>query len=146
MFKKIAIAATLALVASSSFAANTNIYAGADFGTSDIKGLSGRSHSFGSFVGYQFTPMFAVEANVRRLADTQEQFIDYRIVQTGVSLVATLPLNNGLNVFGRVGMNRLEGRASAKGVVVGEDENKGGFGVGVGFAFTPVIGGRVEYQ
>lgn len=146
MFKKIAVAATLALLASSTFAADRHIYAGADFGTSDVDGLAGRSHSFGSFIGYQFTRSLAVEANVRRLVDTEERFTDIRIVQMGLSLVATMPLNNGLNVFGRLGVNKLEGRASRNGVVLGETENKFGYGIGAGYAFTPVISGRIEYQ
>ena len=84
-------------------------YAGADFGTTDIEGLAGRSTSFGSFIGYQFTPHLAVEANIRRLADTTERFIDVRVVQMGLSLVGTLPLSNGLNVFGRVGHGQAVG-------------------------------------
>lgn len=147
MFKKIAVAATLALLASSTFAAERGyVYAGADVGTTDIVGLSGRSTSFGSFIGYQFTSHLAVEANVRRMADTTERFVDVRVVQMGLSLVGTLPLSNGLNVFGRVGHNKVEGRASAGGVVTGETVNKFMYGVGVGYAFTPVISGRVEYQ
>lgn len=147
MFKKIAVAAALVLLASSSFAAErAYIYAGADFGTTDIDGLAGRSTSFGSFIGYQFTANLGVEANIRRLADTTERFTDVRVVQMGLSLVGTLPLSNGLNVFGRVGHNKLEGRASAGNVVRGETVNKSMYGVGVGYAFTPVISGRVEIQ
>jgi OOP family OmpA-OmpF porin len=145
MFKNIAVAATLALLASSTLAADRgHIYAGADFGTTDIEGLSGRSHSFGSFVGYQITPHFGVEANVRRLADTRESFTDFRVVQMGLSLVGTLPLNNGLSVYGRVGSNKLEGRASAGSVVKGETVNKFSYGFGASYAFTPVIAGRIE--
>jgi OOP family OmpA-OmpF porin len=144
MFKKIAFAATLALLASSTFAADRGIYAGADVGTTDVEGLAGRSHSFGSFVGYQITRNIGVEFNVRRLVDTSEQFTDFRVSQMALSLVGTMPLNNGLSLYGRVGSNKLEGRASKGGVVEGETVNKFSYGFGVGYAFTPVISGRIE--
>jgi opacity protein-like surface antigen len=143
MFKKIAVAATLALLATSSFAQKTNVYAGADFGTTKLGDILGHSSSFGAFVGYQFTPMFAVEANTRRLGTSTEHNVDLRVSQMGISLVATKPINSdGLNVFGRVGYSHL------KATVPGESETESGFtyGVGMSYAFTPVIAGRVEFQ
>ncbi len=147
MFKKIAVAATLALVATSSFAQRTNIYAGADFGTTQLDDLSGRASSFGSFVGYQFTPMFGVEANIRRLADTSEKFVDVRVMQAGLSVIGTMPVYENLNGFLRVGYNRL--RVRETNAILGtfdETKNKGMYGIGLSYAFCPVVIGRVEYQ
>ena len=50
MFKKIAFAATLAILASSSFAADRpSFYAGADVGSTKLDGISDRQSSFGGF-------------------------------------------------------------------------------------------------
>lgn len=145
MIKQIAVAATLALLASSTFAADAGyVYAGADFGTSKLGELSGRSSSFGSFVGYQATPMFGIEANVRRLGTSTERFDDVRVSQYGVSLIAKKPLNDaGLNVYARVGYNHLKATSSVYGT---DTDNNFMYGVGMGFAFTPVISARVELQ
>lgn len=146
MFKKIAVAATLAVLASSSFASERGLYAGADFGTTDWDGLAGRSSSFGSFIGYQVTRHVGVEANVRRLINTRESFTDVRVVQTGVSVLGTLPLSNGMSLFARLGYNHLEGAGTRNGVVTGETLKKTMYGFGAAYAFTPVISGRVELQ
>lgn len=137
MFKKIAITATLAMLASSAFAAGP-FYAGADFGSTKADGFSDRENGYGAFVGYTFHENFAVEGAYRRLADADGETID----QAAVSVVGTLPLSNGFNVFGRLGYNRLEAKyAGGK-----ETESKALYGVGVGYAFTPTISGRIEFQ
>ncbi|MFL6658262.1 MAG: outer membrane beta-barrel protein [Massilia sp.] len=143
MIKHFAVAATLAVLASSSFAADRGyVYGGADFGTTKIKDLSGRSSSFGSFVGFQATEMFGAEVNVRRLADTTDNFVDTRLSQIGVSAIATMPLVNGINVYGRLGYNHLKIVSDG----ASDTESKVLYGVGLSYAFTPVISGRVELQ
>jgi OOP family OmpA-OmpF porin len=137
MFKKIAIAATLAMLASSSFAAGP-FYAGADVGSTKVDGFSDRETSYGAFVGYNFHQNFAVEGAYRRLADFGDETVD----QAAVSVVGTLPLSNGFNVFGRLGYNRIEAKYDG-----GKDsESKAVYGVGVGYAFTPTVSGRIEVQ
>lgn len=44
---------------------------------------------------------------MRRLVDTSEHFTDVRVMQTGLSMVATYPLNDDFNVYGRLGDNHL---------------------------------------
>ena len=144
MFKKLAVAATLAVMASSASAVERgHIYAGADFGTTDFTDVAGRSSSFGSFVGYQFTRNLAVEANVRRLVDTTESYTDLRIVQTGISAVGTYPINSSVALFARAGYNRLNAKASNG---FSETQNRFMYGAGASFAITPNIAARVEYQ
>jgi OOP family OmpA-OmpF porin len=149
MFKKIAIAATLAMLASSSFAAGP-IYGGADFGSTKIDDVSDRHTSFGGFIGYNFHENFAIEAGYRRLADFDEVIsntkVGVTVDQAALSLVGTLPLNSGFNIYGRLGYNRLEAKGSVGNISASDTTSGGLYGVGVGYAFTPTVSGRIEVQ
>lgn len=145
MLKKLAVAATFAVLASSAMAAPA-IYAGADFGTTKVDVQTGRYSSFGSFVGVQVTPMFGVEAGVRRLADGEEAFTNLTVRQTHVSLIATLPVAESVNVYGRVGYNRLQADVSNKNFSSSDKTNSVLYGLGVSVDLTPVIGARLEAQ
>jgi OOP family OmpA-OmpF porin len=143
MFKKIAFAATLAILASSSFAqVRPSIYAGVDVGSTKLDGISDRQSSFGGFVGYQINPSFAVEAGYRRLAD----FDNITINQTAVSVIGTLPLQSGFNVYGRLGYNHLDSKASYAYSSATDSTSGVLYGVGVGYNFTPTIAARLEVQ
>lgn len=152
MFKKIAFAATLAVLASSSFAAVApSIYAGADIGSTKIDGISDRSTSFGAFIGYQFHENFAVEGAYRRLADFDmnfngTKFGNVTLDQAAVSLVGTLPLSSGFNVFGRLGYNRVDATGNA-GSSSSADSTSGALvGIGLGYAINARVSARVEVQ
>lgn len=147
MFKKIALAAALAVMASSSFAADApKWYAGVDAGTTKLDGYSDRETSYGAFVGYQFNANYAIEGGYRRLADFDVNGVDVKADQTALSLVATLPLSNGFGVFGRLGYNRVDVKASYNGFSAKDNTNGGLYGIGATYAFTPVITGRIEVQ
>lgn len=148
MFKKIATAAALSVLASASFAATGPFYAGADFGSTEIDNISDRHSSFGGFLGYQFHQNFAVEVGYRRLANfdayhnTSVTKVGVTMNQAALSLVGSLPLTGGLELFGRFGRNQVEVESSA-------DTSKGDgalYGIGVGYAFSPTISGRFEFQ
>lgn len=145
MFKKIALAAALAIVASSSFAqaqVRPSVYAGVDVGSTKLDGISDRQSSFGGFVGYQLNQSFAVEAGYRRLAD----FDNVTINQTHASVIGILPLQSNFNIYGRLGYNHLESRVSLP--YSGTIGSTSGvlYGVGVGYNFTPNITARLEAQ
>ena len=147
VFKKIALAATLAFVASSSFAANgTPFYAGADVGSTKIDGYSDRETGYGAFIGYQINPAFAVEVGYRRLADFDLASGDLTVDQAAVSVIGSMPLGSGFSLFGRLGYNRLEAKASARGFSASENTSTGLFGVGASYAITPAISARIELQ
>jgi OOP family OmpA-OmpF porin len=123
------------------------IYVGSDVGTSEIETLSGRSSSYGAFVGYQLNPAIAVEAGYRRLArSTEANFVDVRAKQRSVSLIATAPLNDGLSVFGRLGFNKIKSQVTSGATMVQENRGQFLYGVGMGYDFTKEISGRVEFQ
>jgi hypothetical protein len=149
MFKKIAIATTLSLLASSSFAA-APIYAGADFGSTKIQDVSDRSSSYGVFIGYKFHENFAIEGSFRRLADfdftvgtaSGNETVD----QTALSVIGSLPLASGFNLYARLGYNRLKAKASISGFNADDSTSGGLYGVGVGYTFSPTVSARLEVQ
>lgn len=151
MFKKFAITAALAILASSAFAADApSFYAGADVGSTKIDNLSGRKTSFGGFVGYTFNQNLAVEAGYRRLADFDVTFNNVKagvtLDQAAVSVVGTLPLSSGFNVFGRLGYNNIDVKANGY-AGSGSDSTSGVlYGIGAGYAFTPTVSARIELQ
>ena len=143
MFKKIALAATLAIAATSSFAqVRPAVYAGIDVGSTKLDGISDRQSSFGGFVGYQFNQSFAVEAGYRRLAD----FDNVTINQTHASVIGILPLQSNFNIYGRLGYNHLEAKVSAPFSGLTDSTSGVLYGVGFGYNFTPNITARLEVQ
>ena len=63
-----------------------------------------------------------------------------------MSFIGTLPLSSGFNVFGRLGYNRIEAKASVSGFSGTDSDNGALYGVGVGYAFNDKISARVEAQ
>lgn len=141
MIKKIAIAGALALMASTSFAQTApKAYAGVDVGTVDIDGFDDNETAAGGFVGYNFNENFALEGGYR-----QANFDAFKLKQTSLSVIGTLPLSNGFNVYGRLGYNDINVKANGSSFT-GDVDSGALYGVGAGYAFTPTISGRVEYQ
>lgn len=143
MLKKIVAAAALAVMASSSFAGTPGtLYGGLDVGSTKVDNISGKETSFGGFVGYNFHQNFALEGGFRRLATYDVVGEDVTLDQTALSVVGSVPLSQGFNVFGRLGYNHLKadsgfGGGSDSGVL---------YGVGLGYNFSPTVAGRVEVQ
>jgi OOP family OmpA-OmpF porin len=140
MFSKIAIAATFALVSTVASAADapTKFYAGADIGTTKAKGESDRESGYGVFGGYNFTEQLAIEAGYRRLVSDDAGHLD----QLSISAIGTIPLSNGFSVYGRLGVNRLAVKFDGDSGHI----NRGVYGIGMGYSFTPAISARIELQ
>jgi len=151
MFKKIAAATALVLVSSAAFAAQPNtFYAGADVGRTKIDDIRDHDTSVGAFVGYNFHQNFAVEGGYRRLADD-----DYRsgalkasakVDQLHLSVIGSLPVSESVSVYGRLGVNRLEAKASIDNWSYKDSTTKALYGVGASYAFSPAVSARVEVQ
>lgn len=146
MFKKIAVAATLAILSTATMAADGRVYAGADFGKSKIDGFSDRETSVGAFVGYAITPAIAIEAGYRSLAEFDFAGADLSVDQIALSGVGTLPLSNNFNVYGRLGYNRVKVKGSGPLGSASGSESGVLYGVGLGYNFTPTVAGRIEVQ
>jgi opacity protein-like surface antigen len=147
MLKKIAAAAALALVASSSFAAApTAFYGGLDVGSTKIDGFDDNKTSFGGFLGYGFNQFFAVELGYRQLGKWDFGPVELKAKQTHLSVIGSYPLNAQLDVYGRLGYNNLRAEASAGNVTYGDDTDGGLYGIGLNYNFTPQLSGRIEAQ
>jgi predicted porin len=149
MFKHLAIAAILAASATMAVAADapsTRFYAGADIGTTKFEGESHRETSYGAFGGYQFCPQIAIEGAYRRLFTENFDGGSAHLDQLSISAVGTIPLSNGFSVFGRLGANRIAITANAGGDNFNEHANRGLYGIGMGYDFTPAISARIEIQ
>ena len=147
MLKKIAAAAALALVASSSFAAApTAFYGGLDVGSTKIDDFDQDKTSFGGFLGYGFNQFFAVELGYRYLGKFDVFGTDVKAKQTHLSLVGSYPLNAQFDVYGRLGYNNLRAEAKANGITYGDDTDGGLYGIGLNYNFNPQLSGRFEVQ
>jgi len=151
MFKKIAAATALVIASSAAFAAQPNtVYAGADVGSTKIDGISGHGTSLGAFVGYNVLPNVAVEAGYRRLASLSYTVPGYSgdidLNQLSLSAVGALPLSNGFSLLGRLGYSHVEAETKVFGSRIKESDSGAVVGLGLGYAFTPTLSGRVEYQ
>jgi OOP family OmpA-OmpF porin len=140
MFKKIALATTLAIVAASA-SATTPYYAGVDLGQTKIDGFDGHKTSFGGFAGYNFNQNFAIEAGYRELG----KFSGLKFDQVALSAVGTLPVGNGFSLLGRLGYNRISVKGSSP-VVHANDANGALVGVGASYTFAPEMSVRAEFQ
>lgn len=150
MFKKIAAAAFALAALSPAFAAEPpSFYAGIDISSTDFDDYD-RDTGFGAFVGYKFSANIAVEAGYHRLADTTYRAGtlsgDLRIDQYDLSVLGTLPLSNGFDLYGRLGYNRLTVDIDAPGFFGKEHQSKLVYGLGLAYVFTPILHGRVEVQ
>lgn len=146
MIKKIAAALALVAASSAAFAAEPpSAYAGIDLSSTKIDGYD-REGGYGAFFGYKFNENIAVEAGYHRLADTDYRGASVKIDQADISVLGSLPLSNGFDVYARLGYNRLEAKAEANGFSGKEHESGGLYGVGLGYAFTPIVHARLEVQ
>jgi len=149
VFKKIAVAATFAILSTGALAAGeaqSYWYGGADIGTSKLDNYDERKGGFGVFLGYQFNPYIGVEGTYRRLADFEYAGRDVKADQTGVSAIGTLPLRGGFSLFGRLGYNRVEFNDRAANYREGGSDHKVLVGFGAAYNFSEDVSGRVEVQ
>ena len=150
MFKKIAAAAALVAASGAAFAVEPQpFYAGIDVGSTKIEGVD-REGGYGAFLGYKFNQSVAIEGGYHRLADTEFRSGpvrgDVTVDQIALSVVGTLPLSNGFDVYGRLGYNRLEAEADVAGFTGKEHDSNALYGLGLGYSFSPVVHGRMEVQ
>jgi hypothetical protein len=150
MFKKLAIATVLVAASASAFAVEPQpFYAGIDVASTKIDGLD-REGGYGAFFGYKFNGNVAIEGGYHRVADTEYRFngvrADLTLDMIDLSVIGTLPLSNGFDLYGRLGYNRLEADADIGGFSGKEHDSGALYGLGLGYTFSPVVHGRLEVQ
>lgn len=154
MFKQIAIAAALAVVASSASSDEWDAsffpssYIGGDVGSTRLNGQTDRHNSYGVYVGYEFVPNFALEVGARRLGDFKACCARVKIDQAAVSVIGAVPLGNAFNVFARIGFNKLQTTSAAEHTAAESTSSSKGslVGVGMGYTFSPTVWVRAEIQ
>jgi OOP family OmpA-OmpF porin len=146
MFKKIAIATALVAASSAVFAAEpTPFYAGVDVSSTKVSGFDDKLGG-GAFVGYKLNQSVAIEGGYHRLVDSTVDGADVTLDQFDVSVLGTVPLTNGFSMYGRLGFNRVEGEAKFNGVKQKDHTTNALYGIGMGYAFSPVVNARLEVQ
>lgn len=144
MFKQIAVAAALFAASSAVLAVEPQpFYAGIDVSSTKIEGFD-REGGYGAFFGYKFNQAIAIEGGYHRLADVDAGFTNVTVDQIDLSVIGSLPLSNGFDVYGRLGVNRLEFDADVRGA--SEHDSGVLYGIGLGYSFSPIVHARLELQ
>lgn len=149
MKKIIALAAIAAL---STVAQADGFYIGGDVGKSRISddGLKFKGTSYALFGGYQFSDNIAAEVGYRNLGKDTITFRNVPMTLKGnalqVSAVLSAPLGSDFSVFGRLGVNRVEGKASSGNVRFKDSDTNALIGFGARYAISKEFGLRAEFQ
>jgi OmpA-OmpF porin, OOP family len=144
--KKIIALALAATLAAPAFA--SEFYIGGDVGQNrtDFGGVTFKGTGFNVYGGYQLTPSIAFEAGYRSLGDDTKYDVKLEGSAVQASALYQLPLSSQVSVFGRLGVNRVEVKASVYGYSGKDDETKAFFGLGARYALNKQFGLRVEFQ
>lgn len=141
-FVLVAAAAATALIATPAAAqsgATGTWYAGAgythyDLDEAEVGGVTGR-------LGYRFHPNFAVEGEATvGMQDDDNAELDNA---TGIYAVGILPVTQSLDLFGRVGYQKLS--VDGTGPVADIDDSGPGYGAGANLRVSDRFGIRGEY-
>jgi OOP family OmpA-OmpF porin len=147
MFKKFAVAAALAAMASSAFAADAKgFYGGLDVGMNKVDNLDGSKIGLGTFLGYRFNQYVALELGYRQLGEWHINGGTVKLSETHVSVVGSYPLNSQFDIYGRLGHDNPQVDSTVPGATYNHDLSGGFFGAGLSYKFTPTISGRIEAQ
>lgn len=152
MFKKIAVAAALAMVSSVALADDqSSFYFGGDIGTTRFNQADDREGGTGTFAGYSFNQHVAVEAGYRRLVDSSALFdrenVEARTNQLALSVVGSVPFGKGFSAYGRLGYNRVKADVKELGKERYQQRTDGGlYGIGMAYTFRKLVSLRVELQ
>jgi OOP family OmpA-OmpF porin len=114
------------------------------------------------FVGYQFTPNFAIEGGYTDLGKATANGVltgvavnaDGKARGWELAAIAAFPLYQQFSIYGKLGVFRANVDASITGTIPGFTATQSvsahstdlTFGAGVKYAFTPNIGARLEWQ
>ena len=140
-FAAIASVATQAQAQSASAApAMSGVYVGGTVGSTTITDL-GSKVGFGGYLGLKLNENFAVEAGAQSLGTYTVLGTDVSASAYNVSVVASLPIDPKISVFGRVGYGSLT--AAAGGTTA--DTNSALYGVGARYNINQNLAVRAEY-
>jgi long-subunit fatty acid transport protein len=132
---------TQALAQSASAApALSGVYVGGTVGSTSITDL-GSKVGFGGYVGLKLNENFAVEAGAQSLGTYTVSGTDVSASAYNVSVLASLPIDPKISVYGRLGYGSLT--AAAGGTTA--DTNSALYGVGARYNINQNLAIRAEY-
>lgn len=149
--KKLMALAMAAAFAAPAFAADA-FYVGADIARTRISDDGVKLNATGGavFAGYQFNETFGLELGYRNFGSDSVTIANTKVDVKGnalqLSVLGSLPLNKEFSVFGRLGVNRVEAKATAGNGSAKESDTKALIGVGLRYAVSKEFGLRVEFQ
>lgn len=144
----------LILLLAGSGNASAQIYAGAQFGTTDYKdadyfGIDDESTTFGVHLGWRMQPTLALEASYLNLGDVQDFEYDSDINVSGFTVAgkAFLPLGPQAEFYGKMGVFFWQMDEVYQGRSYYMDESEDFiFGAGATYYLTEQVGLNLEYS
>lgn len=146
MFTKYLTAAVLSLAASAAFAMAPGPYVGVNVASTRIDDLDDSKTGYGAFVGYGINSTFAFEIGYRQHGDWDFNGTEVKMRQTEFTVLGALPLSKRLDLYARVGYGYARIEADRGGYRGEGSLDSAIYGVGLGYAITPHLSGRVELQ
>ena len=141
----LAVAAMVSAQAQTSAAAPalTGVYVGGSIGSTAITDLSSKV-GFGGYVGYKINENFAVEAGAQSLGKFSVAGTDVKASAYNVSVLAGVPIDPKISVYGRLGYGSLTATATANGNS-SADTNSALYGAGARYHLNQNLAIRGEY-
>lgn len=139
----LAVAAMVSAQAQTSAAAPalTGVYVGGSIGSTAITDLSSKV-GFGGYVGYKINENFAVEAGAQSLGKFSVAGTDVKASAYNVSVLAGVPIDPKISVYGRLGYGSLTATANGNSSV---DTNSALYGAGARYHLNQNLAIRGEY-
>ena len=156
--KKIALATLLSAIAvAPAFAADNGFYAGLTLGQSAVGNPFANGNMtkktdtvYGVLGGYQFTKNWGAEAFFTGAGKWTAQSTGGAVANGkgdtwGIAGVGTLPLNDSISLYGKLGYASTKSTASGAGIT-GATRGASSFGVGAVYNATPSVGIRLGWD
>lgn len=139
----LAVAAMVSAQAQTSAAAPalTGVYVGGSIGSTAITDLSSKV-GFGGYVGYKINENFAVEAGAQSLGKFSVAGTDVKASAYNVSVLAGVPIDPKISVYGRLGYGSLTATANGNSSA---DTNSALYGAGARYHVNQNLAIRGEY-
>jgi OOP family OmpA-OmpF porin len=142
----------LSLVCAAIGAHAGDFYVGADVGRTRISADDVKANGTGAalYAGYQLSPNLALEAGYRNLGSDTVAYGGYKVKVSAnalqFSVLGSAQLSTDVSAYARLGLNRLEAKASVGSVSAKDSDTKALFGLGLRYAASQQVGVRLEWQ
>jgi hypothetical protein len=125
---------------SSAAPALTGVYVGGSVGSTAITDLSSKV-GFGGYAGIKLNENFAIEAGAQSLGKFNVAGTDVKATAYNVSVLAGVPIDPKISVYGRLGYGSLTATANGGSA----DVNSAVYGVGARYQLNQNLAVRAEY-